>query len=196
MADVKLAGGNYVILTCGFWYEWSLVAGIDFYGFDIQNKEAVLFDDGTAKVNTSTLAQCGRGVAALLSLPIIKEGDGPALEDWKDGVLYVSSFTVSQRDMLDALHRAMGDSDSDWSITSESAQERTKNALGELQKGSFSGFAQALYTRYFYSNGDGNYGAMHGLDNERLSLPQEDLDDITKWAVDKKLRDGYLYEGE
>lgn len=183
-------------MTCGFWYEWSLVAGPDFYGFDVKDKKAVFFDDGTTKINTSTLAQCGRAVAALLDLPVTKEGEGPALEDWKDGALYISSFTISQRDMLDAIHHAMGDSDSDWEITSEPAHERTKKALEALKEGKFSGFAQAMYTRFFYDNGDGNYGAMRGLDNGKLGLPQEDIDDITKWAVDKQVKDGYLYDGQ
>lgn len=196
MADVKSAGANYIILACGFWYEWSVVAGTDKYGFDVQEKKAVLFDDGTQKINTSTLTQCGRAVAALLNLPVTKEDSSPALEDWKDNALYVSSFLVSQRDMLDSIHRAMGDSDSDWTMTSEAAEERTNNAVGELQKGKFVGFVVAMYTRNFYKNGDGNYEATQGLDNDKLGLPKEDLDEITKWAVEKKLRDGAVYDNE
>ncbi|KAK3303051.1 uncharacterized protein B0T15DRAFT_262294 [Chaetomium strumarium] len=196
MSDVKSAGANYVILTCGFWYEWSLVAGTDFFGFDVKDKKAVLFDDGTQKISTSTLAQCGRAVAALLDLPVTKEGGKPALEDWKDNGLYVASFHVSQRDMLDSIHRAMGDSDSDWTIMYEPSEERTNKALDELKKGSFAGFAQAMYTRYFYKNGDGDFETMHGLANEKLGLPKEDLDAITKWTVDKKLKDGFVYANE
>jgi hypothetical protein len=54
--DVNSAGGNYIMLTCGFWYEWSLCAGLDFYGIDVKDKKAVLFDDTTQKINTSNLA--------------------------------------------------------------------------------------------------------------------------------------------
>lgn len=196
MRDVTSAGANYIVLTCGFWYEWSVVAGLDFYGFDVREKKAVLFDDGVQKVNTTTLTQCGRAVAALLDLPINKQGDNIAIEDWKDNGLYVSSFLISQRDMLDSIHRALGDSDGDWSISFEPAEERTHKALAELQKGSFTGFAQAMYTRYFFKNGDGNYEAVQGLANDKLDLPKEDFDSITKWAVDKKLKDGFLYDGE
>ena len=194
MADVKSAGGNYIILTCGFWYEWSVAGGVDLFGFDVENKKAVLFGDGTQKINTSTLAQCGRAVAALLDLPITKEGDKPAIEDWKDDGLYVSSFFVSQRDMLDSIHRAMGDTDGDWDITFEAVEERTNKALGELQKGNYMGFVRAMYTNYFHDSGVGNYEAMHGLINETFGLPKEDLDATTKWSVDKRLKDGAVYQ--
>lgn len=194
--DVKVAGANYIVLACSFWYEWSLTAGLDFYGIDVKDKKAVFFDEGTTKINTSTLAQCGRAVSALLDLPINKESDKPAIDDWKNDSLYVSSFLVSQRDMLDSVHKALGDSDSDWTITYENAEERTNSALQAMYKGQFSGFAQAMYTRFFYNNGDGNFEAKHGLANERLGLPKEDLDEVTKWAVDKKLKDGFVYEGQ
>jgi hypothetical protein len=194
--DVKSAGGNYITLSCGFWYEWSLCAGLDYYGIDVKDKKAIFFDDGTQKINTSTLAQCGRAVASLLDLPITKEGDRPAVEDWKNNGLYVSSFLVSQRDMLDSVHNALGDSDKDWSITSEPSEERVNKALQEMYKGNFAGFLQAMYTRYFYKNGDGNFEAAQGLANERLGLPKENIDEVTKYAVEKKLKDGFLYEGQ
>ncbi|KAF1966540.1 NAD(P)-binding protein [Bimuria novae-zelandiae CBS 107.79] len=195
--DVKSVGGYYINPVCNFWYEYSLVAGLDLYGFDLKNKKAIFFDDGTEKINAATLAQCGRAVAALLDLPIKKDGDGPALENWKDNGLYVSSFLVSQRDMLDSIHRAMGDSDADWSITSEpaeAAEERVAKALEELQQGSFAGFAKAMYTRFFYKTGDGNYEAYHGLNSDKLGLSKEDLDKVTKFAVKKQLKEGRVYE--
>lgn len=60
---------SYVGVTCGFWYEYSLPAP-QLYGFDIAKREAVFFDDGTQKINTSTWGQTGRAVAAILSLPL------------------------------------------------------------------------------------------------------------------------------
>ncbi|KAL5459629.1 hypothetical protein PMIN07_005703 [Paraphaeosphaeria minitans] len=53
-----------------------------------------------------------------------------------------------------------------------------------------------MYTQVFYQNGDGNYEAAQGLANERLGLPKEDLDAVTKWAVKKKLNDGFVHEGQ
>jgi hypothetical protein len=185
--DVEASGANYVVLCCGFWYEWSLPAGENFLGFDLENKKAVFFDDGNTKINSSTLTQCGRAVAALLSLPVTKEAaDKPALEDWKNKGLYVSSFLVSQRDILDSVHRSMGTSDSDWTIVHESSKERTEAALVELQKGDFLAFARALYTRVFYPNGDGDYETTRGLDNAVLGVEKEDLDQCTNMVLSKE----------
>jgi hypothetical protein len=187
--DVEASGADYIALCCGFWYEWSLPTGENFLGFDLDSKKVILFDDGNTKINSSTLTQCGRAVAALLSLPLKKEtADKPAIEDWKNRGLYVSSFLVSQRDILDSLHRNLGTSDSDWTIVYESSKERTEAALVELQKGNFLAFPKALYTRVFYPNGDGNYETSRGLDNAVLSLEKEDLVECTKIVLEIKAR--------
>lgn len=194
VADVKAAGGNYIVLACGFWYEWSLSSGLDAYGFDIANKKAILFDDGTQKINTSTLAQCGRAVSSLLDLPVTKTDGKPALEDWKDNSLLVSSFLVSQRDMLDSVHKALGDSDGEWSITSEPVEERVKSGLQDLYKGNHLGFVRAMYTHVFGKSVNENSPAGQEMANARLGLPKEDLDEVTKWTVEKQLKDGFVYE--
>lgn len=187
--DVVDSGANYVVLTCGFWYEWSLLGGENFYGIDIEAKKAVLFDDGTARISSSTLAQCGRAVAALLSLPVAREADGkPALEDWKNKSLYVASVLVSQREMLDSVHRVMGTTDAEWTIVKENSKERTEKALADVKLGDRMAFARALYTRLFYPNGDGDYESSRGLDHAALGLEKEDLDEITRMAVQMKER--------
>lgn len=187
--DVESSGADYIVLCCGFWYEWSLPGGENMLGFDMDSKKAVFFDDGNTRINSSTLTQCGRAVAALLALPVKKEAaDKPALEDWKNKGLYISSFLVSQRDILDSLHRNMGTADSDWTIVHEGSKERTEVALVELQKGDFSAFPRALYTRVFYPNGDGDYETSRGLDNGTLGLEKEDLDECTKIVLKLKAR--------
>jgi hypothetical protein len=60
---------------------------------------------------------------------------------------------------------------------------RQQNAAGNY-KGNSKEFAQAMYTRFFYKNGDGNFEAVQGL-------PKEDVDD----SYEKKLKDGFIYEG-
>ncbi|KAH6903266.1 hypothetical protein BKA70DRAFT_1387740 [Coprinopsis sp. MPI-PUGE-AT-0042] len=185
MKDVEgTEGVNWVSLACGFWYEWSLAGGVDFYGFDIKNRRAVLCDDGMFKLNTSTLTMCGKAVAALLSLPISRENPNePALEDWKNKPLVVSSFCVSQRDMLDSLNRVMGTKDEDWAIDYQSSKKRVQEGLERLRKGDRLGFAEALYSRAMYPEEQGRH-EKGGLDNGTLELAKESLDETTKWVVD------------
>lgn len=126
------------------------------FGFTIAQRKVTFYDDGETKITVSTWDQCGRAIAALLSLPVQHEGSGPALEDWKDKALTISSFEkggVSQRMMLDSLNRVLGTKDSDWQISKQPTQERYLEGLAEMGKGQMTGFAKSMYARMFYPNG-------------------------------------------
>lgn len=182
--EIQEMGASYVAMCCGFWYEWSLALGEPAYGIDIKNRTATFFDDGMTKFNTSTWIHCGQALAALLSLPVKKEGDGPALEDWKNGLFFISSFKISQKDMLESVHRVLGTKDDDWQIQYEPSEKRYKDALEEFKKGSHLGFAKALYSRSLFP------GALDFGDqvvDRKLSLPEENLDEATKRAADMAL---------
>lgn len=177
---------SWVALVSSFWYEYSLAMPTQFFGFDIANRKVEFIDDGNTKINTTTWDQSGRAVAALLSLkelPEDEKDESVTLSRWRNEPVYISSFLVSQRDMLDSLNRVLGTRDADWEIKTEPHQERYNRGLKEMQEGNRLGFATALYTRCFFPNGDGNYEAKYGLANEALGLPREDLDEATKTAV-------------
>ncbi|KAK3390045.1 hypothetical protein B0H63DRAFT_409912 [Podospora didyma] len=177
----------WVAMCCSFWYEWSVSAGSSAYGFDIKEKTVTFYDEGTEKINTSTWEQCGRALAALLSLKELPEDESdksPTLSQWKNKPFYVSSFLVSQRDILDSLHRVLGTTDADWKISYENSGERYKGGIEAMQKGDRSGFVKAMYVRAFFPTGDGNFEAKHGTANGVLGLPKEDLDEATKRAAE------------
>lgn len=180
--EIESTGASWIAMCCGFWYQWSLALGEPWYGFDIKNKKVTFFDDGKTYINSSTWPQCGRALAALLELPLT--GASPCIADWANKPLYFESFRVCQRDMLDSIHRVTGSTDKDWEITYEPTADRYKRGLAELQKGNRTGFVTALYSRVFFPNGDGEFGARHTLANEVLGLPKEDLDDATKDAIE------------
>jgi hypothetical protein len=136
-------------------------------------------------MNVSTWEQCGRAAAALLSLPELPadEADGATtLARWRDDVLYVSSFLVSQRDMLASLRRVTGTGEAEWTVKREGAAERWREGQEAMRKGDRKGFVRQMYSRVFYP-GDGDFGARRGLANEVLGLPVEDLDEATAEAV-------------
>ena len=177
-------------IACGFWYEFSLAGSEVRYGFDFPSRSVTFYDDGATKINTSTLPQVGRAVASLLALKVLPQDENdtsPTLSRFRNKTAYVSSFCVSQRDMLDSVLRVTGDKAEDWTITHQGSVERYQDGLARFQKGDMRGFGQALYARLFYQDGCGNFEAKHGLDNDVLGLPKEDLDEFTKLAVDKAL---------
>ncbi|PWY86476.1 NAD(P)-binding protein [Aspergillus sclerotioniger CBS 115572] len=186
---------SWITLVCGFWYEFSMARGEDCFGFDVKNKKLTLIDDGKTTINTSTWDQCGRAVAALLSLkelPDDPNDTSPTVSTWKNKPLYIASFTISQIDMFESWKRVTHEKDEEWMIGYETSEARYERGLERSEGGDRMGYVQALYTRQFYPNGDGNFGKKHGLANDILQLPREDLDECTKRA--KEMVDsGYVY---
>ncbi|CAF9921760.1 MAG: hypothetical protein GOMPHAMPRED_002388 [Gomphillus americanus] len=175
-----LGVSKWIAFCCGFWYEWSLPMGTDLYGFDIKNREVIFFDDGETKFSTSTWPQCGRGMAALLSLPV--EGQGTTLESFANKPVYIQSFRVSQKDMLASILRVTGDKESDWKVEYQPAQERWEEGRAAMMKGDRQGFARMLYARSMAKDTSGNFEGK--LNNDVLGLKDEDLDEWTKFCVD------------
>ena len=97
---------------------------------------------------TTDSSQAGRAIAALPSLPIKPEGSNKeaCLENFKNKVVYINSFTVSQKDMLESALRVTGTKEDDWTIAKEPAQERYSNGIKEIQEGKRIGFAKMSST--------------------------------------------------
>ncbi|KAF2825275.1 NAD(P)-binding protein [Ophiobolus disseminans] len=188
-------GVKWIALVCGFWYEFSIGMGEPWAGFDIAGRRVTLLDEGRKKVNVSTWELCGKAMAKVLSLPIEKtNGGGLALQDWDNEGLYISSFLVSQREILDSLHRVLGTSDEDWTIRYQPGRERDAEGMKELGEGKMTGFAKALYAKIFEEGGRGDYETGQGIDNEKLGLEKEELDVATKRAV-AMVEGGFGYRG-
>lgn len=107
------------------------------YGIDISARKAVFYDDGETKINTSTWELCGKAVAAILGLEI-KELE----QNYANKGVYVSSFRVSQREMLDSVHRVLGTEDKDWEIRFETTRQRYEDGMREMEDGDQRGFAK------------------------------------------------------
>ncbi|EJD46130.1 putative oxidoreductase CipA [Auricularia subglabra TFB-10046 SS5] len=183
--EVEALGvSKWVMLGCGFWYEWSLLGGVDRYGVDLEKREVTFFDDGNTKTTNSTWAQCGRAIAGLLSLklyPDDEKDNAPAIDRWANKCVYISSFCVSQKDMFEAVKRASGTTDSDWKVSYVAAEERFKAAQTAFRS-DFSNrgaFSRQMYTRIFLHPGEADHSLL-GLANEALRLPEEDIDEATK----------------
>lgn len=181
--DVEDVGLPWIVLTTGFWYEWGLALGDNWYGIDINQKKAWFCDDGNNTMNTSTWPRCGEAFAALLSLP--ESGTSPCLADYKNHPCYVDSFgtDLSQRQMLDSVQKATGTTDKDWEIICEPAEKRYNDGLAEMQTNPGRGFPKALYANGWSKGGGRQITAK--LDNEKLGLKPENLDQITKAVVEK-----------
>ena len=143
-----------------------------------------MYDDGRKKISTSTWERCGEAVASLLSLSVQDTPvDGHGLDTWKNKGVYVASFLVSQRDIMDSLHRVLSTEDGDWKISYEPVEKRLKEGQEQFQQGNYLGFAKALYASVFASD-KADYETGQELDNGKLGLTMERLDEATKRAVE------------
>jgi hypothetical protein len=151
------------------------------FGIDIPSRKATIYDDGTNLIATSTVAQIGRAVALLPSLPIHSSSPSPALSDYKNKYVYVHSFSVSQNDMLAAVQGATRTKTEDWSIP---VDEYIKSGSEELAKGDRMGIFKILIGSTFKKRlGDAYHG--RELANEKMGLEEEDLDEIVKSVVEQ-----------
>ena len=184
-----LGVSSWLVVTSGFWYEFSL-AGTEWrYGFDIKERKVTFYSDGTQRINTTTWPQIGRALAALLSFKILPDDENDKSEavisKFKNKRCYISSFLVNQKDMWESLMRVTGTKESDWTVKYEDVEERYKRGIEMLQKGDRTGFGIAMYARDFFPDGSGAYETTRGLSNELLGLPKENLDEFAKIAVDR-----------
>lgn len=193
-----LGVSKWIGIANGFWYEFSLGGTADRFGFDFAQRTVDLIDDGDTKINTTTFPQVGRAVAALLSLPVSPVSSSsssfsndektPHLSQWANDLVFVSSFRVSQRDMLASAQRVTGTNDADWTVRRQDHRARYEAALEGLRKGDIRSYVRAMYTRIFFP-GDriGDFEGTRGTANAVLGLPQEDLDEATRIAIDRGL---------
>jgi hypothetical protein len=182
----RLGVSSYLFLTCNFWYEFSLGGGPDRFGFDFAKRTLTLFGNGDVPINTTTWPQCGRAIAKLLSLKELPQDENdksPTLSQFRNRSTYVSSFRLSQRDMFESVKRVTKTTDSDWTISQESVEERFKEGQEGMKVHDWKVFVKMLYSRMFFANGDGDYESRIGLDNEVLGLPVEDLDEATAEGI-------------
>ena len=185
LAEMDRLQVPWTVLVTGLWYEFSLACPPEWFGFDVAKKQVTLFDEGKSRINTTTWSQSGSAVASLLRLkkcPDDSSDASPTLEQFHNKGLYVSSFFISQRDMLDSLHRVTGTTDADWDIRHESAAKRVEDGKAAFAGGDPKGMAKAYYSRLFFKDSPAAYNQY--LHNTVLNLPEESLDNATAVAVD------------
>lgn len=181
----ELGVSKLLLLACGYWYEWSLVGdGAHRFGCSFEDRTMTFFDQGEEKITTTTWEQCGRALAALLSLKRLPEDandDGKsALAYWAGKqAVYISSFRVSQKDMFESAKRATGTTDADWKIEYVGSRERWEQSQEAMKQGDRKAYARIMYTRVFFPTGEGDHTRLDWA-NKALGLPQEDLDEQTK----------------
>ena len=181
LRQIEQLGKAWIAVVNGQWYDYSMANA--HYAIDMVKRTATIYDDGNEKTITTTLAQSGRAIAALLSLPV--SGASPCLTDYKNKHFYVESFELTQNEMLAAAQRATGTSDKDWTVEHKPTEGAVQAGLERFQKGDFYGLLDTIYVPNWIPSYGSNYKVTKGTANRALGLPTEDLDEVTKYAYEK-----------
>ncbi|KAL5116196.1 hypothetical protein ACEQ8H_005861 [Pleosporales sp. CAS-2024a] len=181
--NAKFATANYLrskesaiswtaIITGPFWYvipwvDWGNKVG--FLGFNVANKTATLWDNGTAIFSATNLHTIALGL-----IKVIEKGEESANQ-----YVYISSFNTSQKEMLAGFERLTG---STWAVTQVSSSEQLASGRAKLEKGDFSGIEDLLKVATFSGEEIGRFDAAK-LWNDRLGLPKDDFEKALRAGV-------------
>jgi uncharacterized protein YbjT (DUF2867 family) len=174
---IEEKGMSWVAIVNNPWFDWSMKQSM--WSIDILNKKATLYNVGNTKFNTATLGQVGRGVTALLSLPDEK------LNSFKNRPLYLRSFLINQREILDSAIRATGTKESDWEIKTQEPEEAIEASRKAVAAGNPMAFVGEFYTAHMQEGRGGNYEEKAAKDAEVLGLKEENLDVVMEAIVEE-----------
>lgn len=141
------------------------------------NKKATIWTPGTTVATVTSVAKVGKAIAALLSLT------HDELQRYINRCVYVSSFQVSQLDILRSVQRATNTQNADWRISYEDVGETVQEGQDSAARGSMEGLIKVIYAMQFLSGAGGDYEAEHGTANDDLGLEKEDLDAVTRSVI-------------
>jgi hypothetical protein len=147
-------------LVTGAFFDWAMKVG--FFGFDLASKTVTLIDGGTSVFTTTTLSTIGKALVAIL------EHRG----ETKNQYIFVSSFNVSQKDILDVVEKVDGQK---WTVKHVTSEEVINNGKRRLAAGDFAGIIDLTRGGAFGKQALGDESS-HGFWNDKLGLPKEDIE--------------------
>ncbi|KAF5669949.1 NAD(P)-binding domain-containing protein [Fusarium heterosporum] len=114
----------------------------------IEELGATIWTGATGKVNASSVAHSGYATAAVLSLP---EED---LSRYRNKAFYVPSCHLTQKELLEAVQKETGTTESDWEVKHQEIKDALKDCNAKIQQGDgVAPFAKFFLTHFQEGNG-------------------------------------------
>jgi hypothetical protein len=143
-----------------------------FFGFNIKERSALLYDqDAPAHFSTTTMSRVGQAIVGILQHP----------EETRNRIVYISSFIITNKELIDALERVSGEK---WTGTPASTYDLERQGNDRMARGDRYG-AYDLVVAALFRRGHGSDYALRKNDNELLGLRDENLDDVLKEVLAK-----------
>jgi hypothetical protein len=175
----SLGISSWVSVAVGPWLDAGLADGL--WGIDAKSRKATIWQGANSKVNTATIAHTGEALAATLSLP---EAD---LAKYKNKAVYAPSWHLSQREILNAVQRAIGTTDVEWDIQSRDVTKVLEEAEVKISQGDgVAPFVKFFVTHFLKGHGGDFNDKVDAAELEKLEdlgLHKEDLTQAIKAAL-------------
>lgn len=145
---------------------------IGLFGFDINSKVATLIDGGTAVFTTSTLSTIAKSTLAMLE----------HADETKNQYVFISSFHISQKDILDVFEKIDGQK---WTVKHVTSEEIIAQGKKRLAEGDLMG-ATDLVGGGALSNQALGDSRPWGLWDGMFGLQKEDLEQVVREVLFSK----------
>lgn len=162
---------SWTSIITGPFFDWCLRVG--FHGFDLKNKTATLYDNGTTRFSTTNLHT--------VALAVVKSLEKPELT--KNQYVYVAGFQTSQKEILAIAEKV---TDTKWTVKDVPSKDLVESGNAKIQQGDYSGILTLLIATTFGSDEVG-YIDPGKTWNEKLGLPKEDLESAIRAVFSGKL---------
>lgn len=177
----ELGVSSWVGVVNGLWLDYVMRLGEFGLGVDAKARTASFFDDGETRTNFTTTRRVGESLAAVLGWP------EEELTKFRNGWVYFSSFHVTQREIWGAFVRATGTKETEWAVSARPSEEVIKECNEQIASGAGMAPAQKLLFALTLGKGIGGDYQEKVIDNERLGLQPESLDEVIKEGLDAGL---------
>lgn len=176
-------GISWTAVIVGGFFDWAFaIPGL--MGWNVPEREAVIFDGGDIEYEATNVDQLGRAVAASLT--------DDHFEATKNNYVYVNSFTVTQNKILAILEELTGDK---FAITHSTRADISKSgwetynaaiAAGKIAEGGyFPGVLEIITGQILDKDALNGYSKRKELWNDELGLPKDDLKKTLAKIVEK-----------
>ncbi|KAK6536005.1 hypothetical protein TWF281_000251 [Arthrobotrys megalospora] len=149
---------EYSGVICGAFLEMTLLDAE--MGFDFSSRTAQIYDSGEKKIEVSKMED-----VAKTTVEICFEK-----AKWAGELVYVSSFTVSQRDMLAALDK-VGEN-GPWKVVERTTEWLQERGNKRIEKGDMMGLVDEIWAVAFRDGVGEAFSKKRKLVNEELGIPR------------------------
>ncbi|KAI8180830.1 Isoflavone reductase-like protein IRL [Colletotrichum sp. SAR 10_86] len=163
---------SWTAIVSGAMFDWGLAIP-GFGGWNVAARTVIIYDGGDIPFDATNLDQVGRAISKSLKNP----------ELTKNQHVYVNSFTITQNQVLRALEKVTGEK---FDISHGSVEELWQNGAAQVQEGQPLGALGLIAGAVYGKGGLAQYSAKRGLWNEKLGLPEENLEEFLKRYVTGK----------